>query len=240
VTQIGIAQMAVWRLALQSNGGDYFDDPRRPKKSRLDEPRAIAGIEYIRDLTHKYRAGWRNEDAQRLGGNDINAYNTQKSAMVLRHGVHGRFPEVASVTGIVPFPKGPDAQGKPVTDLTTEAAGIMRASKSQDAAWQFCRWYHKDWQREILASATPMDARVASRSDLQDVARKALPPPVELWFDMAAQGLLSRGVNPDWDKMTRDIFNPGLNPVWAGERAAREAALDVSKQINDFLAANPQ
>ena len=240
VTQIGIAQMAVWRLAIQSNGGDYFDDPRRPKKSRLDEPRAIAAIEYIRDLTHKHRAGWRNEDAARLGGGDIMAYDTQKAAMCLRHGVHGRFPQVAAVTGIVPWPKGPDSQGKPVTDLTTEAAGIMRASKQQDPAWQFCRWYHKDWQREILASATPPDARVASRSDLQDVARKALPPPVEDWYEMTKLGLLSRAVNPDWNKMTAEIFNPGLNPVWAGERAPREAALDVSQKLNDFLAANPQ
>jgi hypothetical protein len=63
---------------------------------------------------------------------------------------------------------------------------------------------------------------------------------VEDWYEMTKLGLLSRAVNPDWNKMTADIFNPGLNPVWAGERAAREAALDVSQKLNDFLAANPQ
>ena len=39
-----------------------------------------------------------------------------------------------------------------------------------------------------------------------------LPAPVEDWYEMTKLGLLSRAVNPDWNKMTAEIFNPGLNP----------------------------
>jgi ABC-type glycerol-3-phosphate transport system substrate-binding protein len=240
IQQLGVAHMSVWRLALQSNGSDFFDDPRRPRKARLDEPQAIDAIAYTQDLAHKYQAGWREPEATQLGGNDNNAFHANKVAMLVRHGVPGQYPEVAAATSAVPYPKGPDAKGRFITDLTTEAAGIMRGSTSQDAGWTFCRWYHKDWQRETLANTTGREARVASRSDLQELSRKALPAPADVWFELTTFGVLSRPVNPDWSKMNAEILNPGLNPVWAGQRAPREAAVAVAKQLNDFLAANPQ
>jgi ABC-type glycerol-3-phosphate transport system substrate-binding protein len=52
---LGIAQQSVWRLALQSNNSDYFDDPKVPKKSRLDEPQAIEAIQFITNLAQKTR-----------------------------------------------------------------------------------------------------------------------------------------------------------------------------------------
>jgi multiple sugar transport system substrate-binding protein len=237
---LGIAQQSVWRLALQSNGSDYFDDPKVPKKTRLDEPQAIEAIQFITDLAQKHQVGWREPEATQLGGNDNNAFNANKVAMLVRHGVPGAYPEVMAAVSAVPFPKGPDPKGRFITDLTTEAAGMMKGAKQQDTAWQFCRWYHQDWQRQILINAMPRDARVPSRSDLADVSRKALSTWADQWFEFPTYGVLSRPVNPDWAKMSTDILNPGLNPVFAGQRPARDGATTVAKQLNDFLAANPQ
>jgi hypothetical protein len=44
----------------------------------------------------------------------------------------------------------------------------------------------------------------------------------------------------DKAKLEGEILNPGINPVLEGESAPRAAALAVAKQINNFLAANPQ
>jgi ABC-type glycerol-3-phosphate transport system substrate-binding protein len=237
---LGVAQQSVWRLALQSNNSDYFDDPKVPKKSRLDEPQAIDAVQYIADLAQKWQVGWREPEATQLGGNDNNAFNANKVAMLVRHGVPGQWPDVMPAVWAVPFPKGPDAKGTFITDLTTESAGMMQGAKHHDAAWQFCRWYHQDWQRQILLNALPRDARVPSRTDLNDIAKKALANWAELWFEFPKYGVLSRPVNPDWNKMSTDIINPGLNPVFAGQRAAKDGATVVAKQLNDFLAANPQ
>jgi ABC-type glycerol-3-phosphate transport system substrate-binding protein len=144
------------------------------------------------------------------------------------------------VTSAVPWPKGPDPRGKAASDLTTEAGGIMRTSKAQDAAWQFFKWYQKDWQRTVLADrSSPSGARVSSRSDLQEVARGGLPAPADIWFELAKAGV-ARPVFPDWNKVNAEIINPGLNPMWVGERTPRDAAIAVARQLNDYFAANPQ
>jgi ABC-type glycerol-3-phosphate transport system substrate-binding protein len=242
IEQLGIAQQSIWRLALNSNGTDLFDDFRRPKKSRLDEPSAIAALEYVQDLAHKHRAGWKQPEATDLGGNDLNAYKQGRVAMLIRWGQAHQMEQVATATSAVPWPKGPAQNGAPVADLTTEAVGIMRdgAAKGQDAAWQFCRWYQKDWQTAVLRDpANPTAARVASRSDLQTIARAALPAPQDVWFELAKIGV-ARPVFPDWGKVNTEIIGPNLNPVFAGERAPREAATTAAKQLNDFFAANPQ
>jgi len=240
VETLGIAQQSIWRLALNSNGSDLFDDFRRPKKSRLDEPAAIAALEYVQDLAHKHRAGWRQPEANDLGGNDLNAYKQGRVAMLVRWGQSYQMEQVAGATSAVPWPKGPADRGAPVSDLTTEAVGIMRAGKAQDPGWLFCRWYQKDWQSTVLRDpANPTAARVASRGDLQTVARTALPPPQDVWFEMARIGV-ARPVFPDWGKVNTEIIGPNLNPVFNGERAPREGATAAAKQLNDFFAANPQ
>jgi multiple sugar transport system substrate-binding protein len=243
IDQLGIAHGSIWRMGLNSNGTDLFDDFRRPKKSRLDEPASIAALEYSQELSYKHRAGWivnTQPDAVALGGNVNMAYNAGRLAMAVRWGVPAGFNQVAAVTSAVPWPKGPDPRGKPVSDLTTEAGGIMRSSKSQDAAWQFYKWYQKDWQRTVLADrSNPSGARVSSRSDLQDVARGGLPAPADIWFELAKAGV-ARPVFPDWNKVNAEIINPGLNPMWVGERTPRDAAIAVARQLNDYFAANPQ
>jgi multiple sugar transport system substrate-binding protein len=242
IEQLGIAQQSIWRLALNSNGTDLFDDFRRPKKSRLDEPAAIAALEYVQDLAHRHRAGWRQPEAADLGGNDLNAYKAGRAAMLVRWGQSHQMEEVAAATSAAPWPKGPADRGAPVADLTTEAVGILRegAARRQDAAWLFCRWYQKDWQSAVLRDpVNPTAARVASRSDLQAVARTALPQPADIWFELARIGV-ARPVFPDWNKVNGEIINPNLNPMFAGQRAPREAALTAASLLNDYLAANPQ
>jgi hypothetical protein len=162
--------------------------------------------------------------------------------MLVRWGQAAQQEQVAAITSAVPWPKGPADKGAPVADLTTEAVGIMRegVAKGQDAAWQFCRWYQKDWQAAVLRDITnPTAARVASRSDLQTLARAALPAPQDVWFELAKIGV-ARPVFPDWNKVNADIINANLNPVFAGERAPREGATTAAKLLNDYLAANPQ
>ena len=241
VQVLGLSHMSIWRLALNSNGSDLFDDFRRPKKSRLDEPAAIQAIEYIHDVAHKHQAAWKQPEAADLGGNNNEAMNQGKVAMHVSWGVpyagNLRYAQVWDKLGWAPFPRGPASGGKVVADLTTEAQGIISASKNQEAAWLYARWYQKDWQRALLEEKS--QPRVASRRDLLDLSRASLPAPQDLWFEMARSGV-ARPVFPDWNKVNAEILNANLNPVWDGKAAPRQAALTAAKQLNDFFAANPQ
>jgi len=241
--QLGMAHTnaSLWQLLIQSNGSDLYDDFRKPKKSRLDEPAAVQALEWLQDAIVKHRVAWRVPEATGLGMNARVAFSLGKIAM---HSDYGT-PTPANTTlgpimdqlGWVPAPKGPAAGGKPTTDLTTEAQGIMKASNKQDAGWLYAKWFQKDWQRvKLLEKLSP---RVASRADLQDVARAALPAPQDLWFEMVKMGQ-ARPVFPDRGKTDGEILNPQLNAVWRGEATPRAAAMTAAKQLNDYFAANPQ
>jgi ABC-type glycerol-3-phosphate transport system substrate-binding protein len=241
VAILGLSHMSIWRLALNSNGSDLFDDFRRPKKSRLDEPAAIAVLEWLQDLAHKYRAAWRQPEAAELGNNNNEAFNQGRVALHVSWGVPwagwSRYAQVWDKMGWVPFPKGPAAAGTFVADLTTEAQGIMRGTKHVEACWRYCKWYQKDWQRMQLEEKS--GPRVASRTDLIELSRASLPAPQDLWFEFVRMGV-ARPVFPDWNRVNRDILTPGLNPVFDGQQAPRIAAPAVAKQLNEFFAANPQ
>ena len=223
VEQLGIAQQSIWRLALNSNGTDLFDDFRRPKKSRLDEPAADRrpGVRRRTWRTSTAPAGSSPRPTD-LGGNDLNAYKQGRVAMLVRWGSAHQMEQVAGATSAVPWPKGPADRGAAVADLTTEAVGIMRdAARRQDAGWLFCRWYQKDWQSAVLRDpANPTAARVASRSDLQDVARAALPAPQDVWFELAKIGV-ARPVFPDWARSTPRSSAPTSTPSSGRAGAAR-------------------
>ena len=51
---------------------------------------------------------------------------------------------------------------------------------------------------------------------------------------------MPRPVFPDWVKLEPEVVNATLDPVWAGKQSAQTAALALAKQLNDYLAANPQ
>ncbi|MER3405088.1 MAG: hypothetical protein C4289_07940, partial [Chloroflexota bacterium] len=204
------------------------------------EPAAIAALEWLQDLAHKYRAAWRQPEAAELGNNNNEAFNQGRVALHVSWGVPwtgwSRYAQVWDRMGWVPFPKGP-AAGKFVADLTTEAQGIMRGTKHVEACWRYCKWYQKDWQRMQLEEKSGL--RVASRTDLIELSRASLPAPQDLWFEFVRMGV-ARPVFPDWNRVNRDILTSGLNPVFNGQQAPRIAAPAVAKQLNEFFASNPQ
>ncbi|MGH2369559.1 MAG: extracellular solute-binding protein, partial [Chloroflexota bacterium] len=241
IVGLSYQQSGLWRLVIQSNGSDLFDDFQKPKKSRLDEPAAIQALEWMQDVILKHRVAWKVPEAEGLGKNPRDAVNLGHIAIHSDFGVptatSSTFSQVLDQVGWVPFPKGPASAGKMVSDLTTEAQGIVRSSTHQDAAWLYARWYQKEWQKvRLLDKSNP---RVASRSDLQDLSRAALPAPQDIWFELVKMGQ-ARPVFPDWSPVSREILNPQLRAIWSGEAAPRSAALAAATQLNDYFAANPQ
>ena len=66
-----------------------------------------------------------------------------------------------------------------------------------------------------------------------------MPEPKDLWYELVA---ISKGrpVFPDWPKVSSQFVNPALDELWAGRTDAKAATAKMAKDINDFLAANPQ
>jgi hypothetical protein len=58
IEQLGIAQQSIWRLALNSNGTDLFDDFRRPKKSRSLATRRRSTSSRTSTTATTRRDGW--------------------------------------------------------------------------------------------------------------------------------------------------------------------------------------
>ena len=217
--------------------------PARPRRAawtsrRRSRPWSTPGpvVQAPRGVGRQHPAG-----RAALGGNVNMAYNAGRLAMAVRWGVPAGFNQVAGrdlgrAVAEGPGPRGqagvgPDHRGG--RDHAHQQGPGRRPGSSTAGT-------RRTGSATVLADrSNPGGARVASRSDLQDVARGGLPAPADIWFELAKAGV-ARPVFPDWNKVNAEIINPGLNPMWVGERTPRDAAIAVAKQLNDFLAANPQ
>lgn len=227
----GPIQSAIW-----SNGGDQFDSITVPTKDLYGEPEAIDALQFLADLINKDKSAASTGGLQSgLGLGSSEAFLAGKIAMLNYWGIgHGWDKFKWSV---VPFPKGTSPKAKYAADLTTECISIMNKTKFTEQSWSFARWYQKDWQK--IAVGLKENARVPSRSDLDDIARKALPAPADIWFDLVKVSA-GRPVFPDWPKIESQMVNPAYDEIFSGRSDAKTTMTKLAKDINDFLAANPQ
>jgi multiple sugar transport system substrate-binding protein len=234
---LGFSQWALWFLAMWSNGGDHFDDFRRPTQALYSQPETVAALQFLADLIVKDQAAVESAGTQQALGMDPNgAFNAGKIAIHLSWGPGvGRFDLVNH--GVAPFPKGPSEKSQFAADLTTEVIAIINKSQHVEEAWQFARWQQQEWQKTYVGN--PADPRVPSRNEYQELANAALPEPASLWYELIDAAKL-RPSSVDWPKMSTQFVTPALDELWAGRQDAETMATTLTQQINDFLAANPQ
>jgi multiple sugar transport system substrate-binding protein len=150
----GGQNMFTWLSLLWGNGGDIFDKDWKPT---FNNEAGIQATQRYVDWVQKNK--WA-ADASRTWGEADGSADFQKgnSAMWLGWSWHyanfsnpaAAAPEVAKGVAFVPAPSW-EGKGKPATYGYIWEMGIFKASKKQDAAWEYLKW---------LASAE-MDKKVA-------------------------------------------------------------------------------
>ena len=124
---------------IYNNGGEPHDPKDGPVVTKLtyDSPKAVEGLEFLRDLLHKHQVSPKNNDAR--GGLDRNnAFLSGKTAIIMDAAsstgstLFNQAPAAGLDWDFFPLPKGPNGHGARVS---TDGFMIDKAAKHPDHSW---------------------------------------------------------------------------------------------------------
>lgn len=231
------ASLHLPRTWIFSNGGREFDSAHRPTRTYYDQPESIEALEFLHTMLNQdgamARAG--SPMTQALGADDVVGFAQGRIGMSTRWLASlPAFADGGFEIGILPYPKGPGAAGRHVSDLGMFGLSISRSTKELDAAWRFVSFISGP---EGAAIEGELPGSTPSRPvPLQWLSDLVINP--EVYPDLLTGGTL-RVISKDRPELQR-IIDSELNAVWNNSAPIESAVAEITRRIHSFLQENPQ
>jgi multiple sugar transport system substrate-binding protein len=214
----------VWSLG---NGAEVLDaDDRR---FLLDDPAGVEGIQFYADLINVHHA--HPTVAQAAQDSTQNAFLSGRSAFFYGAVANaGRLKDVPFRSDTAPVP-----WGSKTTATTGGGHGwpVSKTSKEQEAAWQLQRFFASK-ENDVLQVESGEAPPFRKSTATLDVWKERRPPERPEVMAEGASYLARRPKAPTWDAAERAL-NTALQPVWNGQRTAREALQSVKPEVVAIL-----
>jgi len=238
-TQYGLAieggKYAEW--ILENNGG-ILDDLVNPSTCTLNQPEAVAGIQYFSDLLENGYA-MRDADLSQAGG-DAGVFLSGQAAMIIQNASRiSAFNEAGMNydVAVVPYPEG----GKRWASAGGAAWVMSSGSDNKDAAWTFLEWLQStDGGQMAYTESGEIFPALKSVAQSDAFLNQDQPPENRQAFLVQGESsdIGSFGYFPEWGELDGSIIGPGLQQIWAGERTPEDVLPEICEQVNAFLAEN--
>jgi multiple sugar transport system substrate-binding protein len=215
----------VWSLG---NGGDVLSEDDR--RFVLDQPAAVEGLQFFADLINVHKA--HPTPAQAKEDATQSAFLSGRSAFY--------FGAVATAGQLASAPFRSDTAPVPWGTKGTATTGgghawpVSKSSKEPEGAWQLQRFLaskENDLLQVASGEAPPFRKSTASLKEWKE----RRPPETPETMAQGAAYLARRPMAPTWNRIDAAL-NTALQPVWEGQRAAREALQSVKPEVETILA----
>ncbi len=220
-----------WRMWVWQNGGEVLS--KDLKSCLLDTPEAIEALQFYADLMNRHHVAPTTEERKAEGGaDDITLFAQGKAAMIATppyfHELRNRITDFE--WDVAPMPR----QKKSAAPLWPDSISINAATKNPDASWALVRYVVDTEGQQTITSmgrGVPVLKAVASSPAFLQTDRD--PGSVKLYLDVPQYGVVTQYTTV-WDDMEK-INRQELEPVFLGQRTAKEAVVNLVPQINRLL-----
>jgi multiple sugar transport system substrate-binding protein len=224
------------RTWLYSNGGKEFDDVKRPTQTFYNTDVALETVEFLHSMM------WEDDAVAMIAGLSSRIGANQEMGMAQGKLGMGSvwfstvttLAEHLSTVGLVPYPKGPSDRGRYATDFGSYGTAITKQTADLDASWRLCAFIAGPEGAAVAAS-------LPGRTPPRPVWITWLPDSVmnpEIYADLLVAGT-NRLVSINQNQLQR-VIDSQLKAVWDNTVDPKSALSEITRQINAFLALNPQ
>ncbi len=236
ITQFGTAvpTFPAWAPLICGFGGDFLNADH--SKSMLDNPKTVAGLQFVADLRYKYFC------APTLAQSANSAYSFESGKLGMSFDWMGMTPRYRKAIkdfewDVVPIPVGP-ISGQ--TIVKGNQLVIPKHCKNPHAAWRFARFITSPKIEAVLyvknRRCFPTRVSVANSKDFLDST--LAPTQIHIFLD-AVKGGRQLPIDDRWGEWTTTMNNE-LDLLWNGrERDAKVVALKAATAVNKVLAEEP-
>ncbi|MFE0461248.1 ABC transporter substrate-binding protein [Kitasatospora sp. NPDC058965] len=213
--------------AVYQAGGSVISPDR--KKSGLDDPKSIAGLQYALDFVTKYHT---SPSAQQMTDTDPSQLFASGKVAMFADGdwdtlTYKNAPGLQA--DVAPLPAGPAGQATVINGLGNV---IYAKSKHSAAAWEFVKFLGGRQANEIQAETGTV---IPAYQGLSDTWVKAVPQfNLKIFIDELQKAVPYpvSGNTSAWSKDTQAI----LDQVWAGKQDLATGAKQAAATMNAALA----
>lgn len=219
------AMIQIW-----NGGGDLFSEDL--SRTRLDEPEAIAAIQWWADLIHSERV---SPNAVEIGGSNPNALFQQGRLGIYLDGTWNiaTFEDLPFRWDVAAIPAKPGVS--PTTFLHASYYTISATTRHPEAAWRWLSFIvSPEAQRERSSLMRYLPTRASVNDEAPFLRTDAPPPSVELVSQVLPTARMAP-VAPNHSRITQ-VFERELTLVYLGEKSAERAMQDAAREINRLLA----
>lgn len=233
VTQYGFYGWA-WQNFVYGNGGGFVDNIERPTRTTLDDPKAIAGLQFYADLSNLYGAMPSPIAFTNFGMGADQMFANDRIAMFLS-GIWEtpRFRNYNLNWDIVMFPKNPE--GKRAFGTGGTGYAMLKSSKHKKEAWEVIKALTGTKDQEQFAKrglAQPARIAVAKGADFADDPQ---PPANKKMLNEAVNHVVFSPFHPEWREIEEKIIRPKLELVFNGKRKADAVVREIVPEVNEVL-----
>jgi multiple sugar transport system substrate-binding protein len=220
-----------WRMWVWQNGGEVLT--KDLKQCVLDTSEAIEGLQFYADLMNKHHVAPTN-DERRADGNldDTALFAAGKAAMIATppyfHQLRSRIKDFE--WDVAPMPRSK----KFAAPLWPDSISLNAASRNPDTGFALVRYVvGQDGQKTVteLGRGVPVLKSVANSPSFLQAERD--PKNVKMYLDVPQYGVVTQYTTV-WDEMEK-ANRAELEPVFLGQRTARDGVTALVPQINRLL-----
>ena len=239
ITRYGLAmEGGKYQLWVGQNNGTIFDDIRNPSTCTLDQPEAVAAVEFFAGMMNDGVA-MRDANLSQAGG-DSAVFASGQAAMIIQNASRVSQFNQASLNydiAAVPIPEGGQRSASAAGAAWTMSAG----SDDKDAAWTFLSWLQStDGGQRLYTESGEILPALQSTANSDVFLGSGDPPANRQAFITEGQGAkVGRvGLIAEWNELNGSIITPAMQQIWVGDAAAADALPALCEQVNAFLADN--
>jgi multiple sugar transport system substrate-binding protein len=221
-----------WLNLIWMNGGTGVLDKPYGQKMVIDQPKAVAALQFYSDLSSKYCVAPLASGSQ--GGiNGWELFTAQKAAMIMQGSwmLSAARNNLKFNWDIAYLPKGPAGRYSCFNGL---AHNIYARTKHPKEAWELAKWMDGYKSQKMIAERGIVFPAIKSLVPVYLTATKEMGPEhIKYFIDETNQtGLWPMHVN--WNQIS-DITTRELDLAIAGSQSAKKATLKIKSQTQLLL-----
>jgi len=223
-----------WQNFVYGNGGALVDDVKNPKKTRIDDPRTIEGLQYYADLSNLYKVMPTPVALANTGMGVDSMFAGGRLAMFLS-GIW-ETPGLRNYDfkwDVAMFPKGP--HGDRAFGSGGSGYAILKSSPNKEAAWEVVKALTGAAGQAKLAKrglAQPSRMSVATG---EGWVNDPLPPANKIMLNDAVQYVVFSPFHTKWREIQEKYILPQLDLVFNGKKTAAEVLIGLTPKVNQVL-----
>lgn len=233
ITQYGFYTWA-WQNFIYGNGGGLVDDVKNPKKTRLDDPKTIEGLQFFADMSNLYNSMPTPVAFSNFGMGADRMFANGRIAMFLS-GIWEtpQFRNYNFDWDVVMFPK--NDQGVRAFGTGGTGYAILKSSKHKKAAWEVIKALTgPEGQAQFAKRGLAQPARI-SVAESDAFAGDAAAPKNKKMLNEAVQYVVFSPFHVTWREVEEKVLNPKLDLVFNGKKKAADAVKAIAPEANTLL-----